>query len=34
MRGKDEEALTELRKCPNGMFKLVVGLKTDSEEGE
>ena len=34
MREKAEEALTELQKCPNGMFRLVKGLKTDSKEVE
>ena len=31
-REKAEEALTELQNCPNGMFRLVNGLKTDSKE--
>ena len=30
MREKAEEALTELQNCPNGMFRLVRGLKTNS----
>ena len=30
----DEEALAEFKNCPNGMFTLVKGLKTDSEEVE
>ena len=34
MREKAEEALTELQDCPNGMFRLVKGLKTDSKEVE
>ena len=34
MSEKAEEELTELRKCPNGMFSLVKGLKTDSKEVE
>ena len=34
MREKAEEALTELRNCQNGMFRLVKGLKTDSKEVE
>ena len=34
MRGKVEEALTELQNCPNGMFQIVKGLKTDSKEVE
>ena len=33
MREKAEEALTELQYCPNEMFRLVKGLKTDSKEG-
>ena len=32
MREKAEEALTELRNFPNGMLRLVKGLKTDSNE--
>ena len=32
MREKAEEALTELQNCPNLMFWLVKGLKTDSNE--
>ena len=31
---KVEEVHTELLNCPNGMFKLVIGLKTDSKEVE
>ena len=31
MREKNEEALTELKNCPYGMFRLVIGLKTDSK---
>ena len=34
MREKSEEALTELQNCPNGMFRLVKGLKTDCKEVE
>ena len=34
MRGKTEEAFTELRHYPNGMLKLVNGLKTASKEYE
>ena len=34
MREKAEEALTELRKRQNGMFRLVKALKTDSKEVE
>ena len=34
MREKAEEALTELQNYPNGMFRLVKGLKTDSKEVE
>ena len=34
MREKAEEALAELQYCPNGMFRLVKGLKTDSKEVE
>ena len=34
MREKAVEALTELKKCPNGMFRLVYGLRTDSKEVE
>ena len=30
MREKTEEGLTELQNCPNGMIRLVTGLKTDS----
>ena len=32
MREKAVDALTELQNCPNGMFRLVRILKTDSEE--
>ena len=32
MREKAEEALTELLNCPNWIFRLVKGLKTDSKE--
>ena len=31
---KAEEVLTELKNCPNGTFRLVKGLKTDSKEIE
>ena len=31
---KAEEALTELQHCPNGMFRLVKGLESDSKEVE
>ena len=34
MREKVEEVLTELQHCPNGMFRPVKGLKTDSKEVE
>ena len=34
MRGKAEEALSELQYFPNGIVCLVKGLKTDSEEDE
>ena len=34
MREKIEEALTELKYCPNGMLRLVKGLKTDTKEVE
>ena len=34
MRGKAEEAIAELQNCPNGIFRLVKGLKTDSKEVE
>ena len=34
MREKAEEAVSELENCPNGMFSLVKGLKTDSKEVE
>ena len=30
MREKADEALTDFQNCPNGMFRLVRGLKTDS----
>ena len=33
-RDKTEYELTELQNCPNGMFRLVRGLKTDSKEVE
>ena len=29
VREEAEEALTELQNCPNGMFRLVKGLRTD-----
>ena len=32
MKEKAEEALAELQNCPNGMLRLVKGLKTDSKE--
>ena len=32
MRQKSKEALTELQNCPNWMFRLVKGLKTDSKK--
>ena len=32
MREKAEEVLTEIQNCPNRMFGLVKGLKTDSKE--
>ena len=32
MREKADEALTELRNCPNWMLRLVKGLKADSKE--
>ena len=31
---KSDEALTELQYCPNGMFRLVKGLESDSKEVE
>ena len=34
MREKAVEVLAELQYCPNGMFWLVEGLKTDSKEVE
>ena len=34
MKEKAEEALTEFKNSPNGMFCLVKGLKTDSKEFE
>ena len=34
MREMSEEALTELQNCPYGMFRLVLGLKTDRNEVE
>ena len=34
MREKAEEVLTDLQHCPNWMFRLVKGLKTDSKEVE
>ena len=34
MREKAEEALTGLQNCPNWMFRLVKGLKTDSKAVE
>ena len=34
MREKVEETPTELQNCPNGMLRLVKGLKTDSKEVE
>ena len=34
MREKAEETLTELQNCPNGMLRLVKGLKTDSKEDQ
>ena len=34
MREKVDEALTELKKIPTGMLRLVKGLKTDSKEVE
>ena len=32
MRGKTEEALTELKNSPNGMFRIAKGWKTYSKE--
>ena len=34
MKEKTEEAFTDFQNCPNGMFRLVSGLKTDSKEVE
>ena len=34
MREKAEEALTELQNCPNGIIRLIKGLKSDSKEVE
>ena len=34
MIGEAEGALTELKDCLNGMFRLVIILKTDSKEVE
>ena len=34
MREKAEEVLSEIRHCPNGMFRLVKELRTDSKEVE
>ena len=34
MREKSDEVLIELQNRPNGMFRLVKGLKTDSKEVE
>ena len=34
MRENTEEALTELQNCPNGMFSLAKGLKTESKKVE
>ena len=34
MRKKAEEELTALKNCPNGMLRLVKGLKIDSKEVE
>ena len=31
---EDKEQLTELKNCPNGMFRLVEGLKISSKEVE
>ena len=33
-REKAEEVLTEIQNCPNGMLRLVKGLRTDSKEVE
>ena len=32
MREKTDESLSELKNCPNWMFRLVIGLKTDSKK--
>ena len=32
MRGNAEKSLPELKNCPNRMFRLVRGLKTDSKD--
>ena len=34
MREKAEWMLTELQNCPNGMLRLVKGMKTDSKDVE
>ena len=34
MKEKAEEALTELKNCPNGMSRLTKGLMTDNKEVE
>ena len=34
MPEKAEKTLTELQNCPNGMLRLVKGLKTDSKEDQ
>ena len=34
MREKDEEALTELKNCPNWILRLVMGLKTDRKQAD
>ena len=34
IREKAEEALAELKDCPNGMYRNVKGLRIDSKEGE
>ena len=34
MRKKAEEELAEIQDCPNWMFRLVKGLKTDSKDVE
>ena len=31
---KFEEALTDMKNCPNGLFRLVKGQKIDCKEGE